>query len=105
MVTLQDRLDDLWASLNKIFADACHFLLIGGLLVFRAKLLVELFFIELRFLRLGLLLADLGFAIVVVKLDLLLHDVLEVADHVAHILRQLKIEVWFERLKFHRLVL
>ena len=80
-------------------------MLVANLLVLRAQLLIKLFLCKLWLLRFGLLFANLGLAVIVVELDVLLHHVPKVLYHAAHILGQLQVEVRLERLEINRLVL
>ena len=93
MVLLDDGLDAGRQVLDKVLRDAAHLRLKRDLLVLAVQLLVQLLFVDLGALRLGLLLVDLHAAVVVVHLHVLLHSLLEARHHGLALSGQLQVEV------------
>ena len=99
MVLLKDRLDGFGYLLDELFTDPCHLLLECDLLVPTLELLIELLFVHFGFLCLGLLLADLHLAVVIVKFYILLHCRLEVLQELLDLGRKTQVEVGLQLLK------
>ena len=93
MVPLEDRLDVFRKVLEHVFHHARHLRVEAYLLVSAVQLLVQLLFVKLWLLGLGLLFIDFHLDVVVVELDVLLDHLLEVAHHGLHFMRQLQLEV------------
>ena len=96
MVLLDDWLDAERQVLDEVLRDAAHLRLECYLLVLAVQLLVQLLFIDLGALRLGLLLVDLHAAVIVVHFHVLLHCLLEERHHGLALSCQLQVEVWLQ---------